>query len=184
MGIFLEFEIWVPPQKNWEAICPKWQRAWNRSSSGRSLYQHIPIVPNGKYKSTLSKDHEARLIRAKTRHNKFKCIFISLILLTVICVTVAKTPRTLNMLSCIAPFTQSIVIGRLTPLSWNMWKATHHFTRDNFTSALYAIQITQHPRPDIRSTLPLQPSSQEWGCSFSHCHTGTDSHRDITSLAK
>ncbi len=55
-----------------EAIRPKWQRAWNRSSSGHSLFQHIPIVPKGKYRSTLTKDHEARLIRAKTGHNKLK----------------------------------------------------------------------------------------------------------------
>ncbi len=55
-----------------EAICSKWQRAWNKSSSGHSQFQHIPTVPKGKYKSTLSKDHEARLIRAKTGHNKLK----------------------------------------------------------------------------------------------------------------
>ncbi len=29
-------------------------------------------MPKAKYKSTLSKDHEARLIRAKTGHNKLK----------------------------------------------------------------------------------------------------------------
>ncbi len=44
----------------------------DRSSSGRSLYQHIPLVPKGKYKSTLCKDHEARLIWAKIGHNKLK----------------------------------------------------------------------------------------------------------------
>ncbi len=59
-----------------EAIRPKWQQVWNRSSSGRSLFQHIPIVRKGKYKSTLSKDHEARLIRAKTGHNKLKALLV------------------------------------------------------------------------------------------------------------
>ncbi len=55
-----------------EEICPKWQQTWNRSSSGGSLFQYIPTVIKGKYKSSLSKDHEARLIRAKTGHNKLK----------------------------------------------------------------------------------------------------------------
>ncbi len=76
-------------------------------------------------------------------------------------------------------------------VSWNMWKATpiswettspQHLpsigelasllslpiTREYpALSTQYSIQITQHHRPDIiRSTLPLQPSSHEWCCSF------------------
>ncbi len=93
-----------------QAIRPKWQRAWNRSRSGRSLFQHILKVLRGKYKSTLSKDHEARLIKAKTGYNKLNHIFTSLILLTLICLTVERIHRTLNTLSCIAPFTRSIVM--------------------------------------------------------------------------
>ncbi len=72
-------------------------RVWNRSSSGRSLYQHdqhIPLVAKGKYKSTLY---------------KLTHIFINLILLTFICVTVAWIPRTLNMLPCIAPSLHKVI---------------------------------------------------------------------------
>ncbi len=93
-----------------EAICPKWQRAWNRSSSGRSLFQHIPTLPKGSTNPHYPRIKKQDSLGPKQGITSLRCICTSLILLTLICVTVVWICRTLNMLSCIAPFTRLIVM--------------------------------------------------------------------------
>ncbi len=70
----------------------------------------------------------------------------------------ARIPRTLNMLSCIAPFTKSIVMRCLTTLSWNVWKATHHFKRDNFTYMHSTTPSKSHVAPQTRHNVNITGS--------------------------
>ena len=49
----------------------KWQRAWNRES-GSECYQHIPVVPRTRYKSTHNRALESKYLRLLTGHSRLK----------------------------------------------------------------------------------------------------------------
>ncbi len=65
-------------------------------------------------------------------------------------------------------------------VNWCEWQWNGNVSCSRCSDNNHTAPQTRHKL--IRSTLPQQPSLQEWGCSFSNCHTGTDSHRDINRL--